>query len=219
MLKNLKFLKTHPKASRDISSRLVDKSKYRDISLEFGEMYFDGPREYGYGGYVYDGRWLSIAQEIISHYDLKPGDRVLDVGCAKGFLVRDLLFSCPGLNIFGLDVSTYAIKNCHPDVIGRLHLGNATSLPFPDNSFKLALSINTIHNLGLEDCKTAINEIQRVSPDNSFIQVDSYRNEAELAAFEDWMLTAKSYFKPEEWLEIFSSLGFTGDYDWTIVEG
>ena len=87
---------------------------------QFGREYFDGTREQGYGGYRYDGRWLPIARDIAAHFALKPGDRVLDVGCAKGFLMRDLMQVVPGLEAWGLEISQYAIDECHPDVRGRI---------------------------------------------------------------------------------------------------
>jgi hypothetical protein len=46
------------------------------ISRQYGFEYFDGPREYGYGVYRYDGRWVAIAQDMVAHWNLKPGDRV-----------------------------------------------------------------------------------------------------------------------------------------------
>ena len=49
----------------------------------YGKEYFDGPREYGYGGYKYDGRWINVAKDIIKHFNLSKGQKVLDVGCAK----------------------------------------------------------------------------------------------------------------------------------------
>ena len=84
---------------------------------------------------------------MVEHFDLKPGDRVLDVGCCQGISGQGLLKVCPGLEAFGLDISEYALMQCEPEVIGRLHLGNAIELPFPDNSFKAVISLNTIHNL------------------------------------------------------------------------
>ena len=86
------------------------------ISRQYGELYFDGPREVGYGGYRYDGRWVPIAEDFVRHFKLKPADRVLDVGCAKGFLVKDLMSVCPGLQAFGIDISEYALMHCEPDV-------------------------------------------------------------------------------------------------------
>ena len=129
-----------PKTKRNIQKRAEAKDPaVIAMAKQYGEMYFDGPREYGYGGYRYDGRWIPVAEDIVKHFDLKPGDRVLDVGCAKGFLVKDLMQVCPGLEVFGLDVSLYALMHCEPEVIGRLHLGTAEQLPFPDKSFDCVL--------------------------------------------------------------------------------
>ena len=133
-----------PRSKRNVTARAHAKTEeHIRISREYGELYFDGPREYGYGGYRYDGRWVPVAEDMIRHFDLKPGDRVLDVGAAKGFLVKDFMKACPGLEAFGLDISRYALMKCEPEVVGRLHLGTATDLPFPDGSFKAAISLNT----------------------------------------------------------------------------
>ena len=87
-----------PKPKRNLNARATAKTdEHIRISREYGEIYFDGPREYGYGGYRYDGRWVPVAEDMVRHFDLKPGDRVLDVGCAKGFLVKDFMKACPGL--------------------------------------------------------------------------------------------------------------------------
>ncbi len=216
--REVNLLTRYPRAKRNVKARLGNKEENRRIALQFGREYFDGTREQGYGGYRYDGRWLPIAEDIISHFSLKPGDRVLDVGCGKGFLVKDLMKACPGLEAFGLDISEYALLNCEPEVVGRLHLGNAVSLPFPDNSFKAVISINTVHNLERADCVHALREIERLAPGESYIQVDAYRNDVERQLFEDWMLTARTYGKPEDWITILEEAGYTGDYFWTILE-
>ena len=65
------------------------------IAKQFGEMYFDGPREYGYGGIVTMGAG-GRSPETSLRVSVKPGMRVLDVGCAKGFLVKDLMQETPG---------------------------------------------------------------------------------------------------------------------------
>lgn len=212
------LLARYPKAKRNVKARLGKKEENRRIALQFGREYFDGTREQGYGGYRYDGRWLPIAEDIIRHFGLKSGDRVLDVGCGKGFLVKDLMKACPGLEAFGLDISAYALRHCEPEVVGRLHLGGAVSLPFPDRSFQAVISINTVHNLERQDCVCALREFERLAPGKGYIQVDAYRNEAERQVFEDWMLTARTYGKPEDWVAILAEAGYTGDYYWTILE-
>ncbi len=206
------------KVRRNVAARMADKERAREIALRFGRDYFDGPREHGYGGYRYDGRWRPVARRIIEHFRLAPGHRVLDIGCAKGFLVKDLLEACPGLDVFGLDISPYAIEQCVAEARGRLVVGTADSLPFPDGAFQAALSINTVHNLEPDRCLAALKEIERVSPETSFIQVDAYRTAEEKTLFEDWMLTAKTYGSPEDWKGLFRAAGYSGDYHWTILE-
>jgi SAM-dependent methyltransferase len=208
-----------PKGRRNVAARTTAKTEeHIRISREYGEVYFDGPREYGYGGYRYDGRWVPVAHDFIAHFDLKPGDRVLDIGCAKGFLVKDLMIACPGLEAFGIDVSRYALMHCEPETVGRLHLGNAVDLPFPDNSFKAAISLNTIHNLERPDVIRALKEMQRLAPGRGFVQVDSYRTPEQRTIFVDWVLTAKFHDYPDGWRALFAEAGYTGDYYWTIIE-
>tara|TARA_A100000171_G_scaffold1261_3_gene1442 strand:+ start:11467 stop:12141 length:675 start_codon:yes stop_codon:yes gene_type:complete len=206
--------------TRDVSARMANKEENRKEAMKFGMAYFDGPREQGYGGYGYDGRWMTVAEKAVSRYDLRAGDRVLDIGCAKGFFVRDLLHGRVQIDGYGIDVSEYAIKNCHPDVVGRLHIGNALKLPFPDNSFDAVFAINILHNLDRNECIEALREIIRVSkrPDATFVQVDAYRDERELSLFEAWMLTAKTYCRPDEWEKLFEDAGYKGDYFWTILK-
>ena len=217
-MREINLLDAVPKVVRDLRSRKANKALNRRLALKFGFEYFDGTREQGYGGYRYDGRWVAVARKLIALYGLKPGMRVLDVGCAKGFLVKDLREALPGLEVWGIDVSDYALRNCQPDAAGRLLRASCAALPFADGSFDLALAINTVHNLEPAGCRRAIAELQRVAPRAAFVQVDAYRTAAEREVFEDWMLTARTYLRPAEWLEMFRSAGYTGDYFWTILE-
>jgi SAM-dependent methyltransferase len=207
-----------PQTRRDVAARASSKSPDMvAAACRFGREYFDGPRASGYGGYRYDGRWVPVARGIVAHFGLKAGDRVLDVGCAKGFLVKDLMAVCPGLEAFGLDISDYALMQCEPETIGRLHLGSCERLPFPDRSFAAVLSINTIHNCAREGVIRSLKEIQRVSLGRAFVQVDSYFDEAQRNLFLDWVLTAKFHDYPDGWRAVFAEAGYTGDYGWTLL--
>lgn len=218
MGKEKNLLDSLPRVHRDLERRQSTKTPESvEISRLFDKEYFDGPREYGYGGYYYDGRWRSVAQRICDEYSLTAGMKVLDVGCAKGFLVKDLMQACPGLEVFGLDISEYALMNSELETVGRLHLGNARSLPFPNDSFDLVISINTLHNLEETDVVTALREIQRVSKQYSYLVVDSYRNQRERELFQKWVLTAKFHDYPSGWLDLFRESGYVGDYYWTII--
>ena len=219
MLREVNLLDRLPKSKRNVKERGSAKTTEAiEISRKYGFDYFDGSRDFGYGGYTYDGRWIPVAQDIVSHFKLESGQCVLDVGCAKGFLVKDLMKVCPGLEVFGLDISEYALMNCEPEAVGRLHLGTAKHLPFPNNSFDAVIAINTLHNLERNDLVKSLKEIQRLAPGKGYVQVDSYNSSEQKEVFESWVLTAKFHDYPSGWLELFKEAGYTGDYCWTIIE-
>ncbi len=185
-------------------------------------VYFDGDRKYGYGGYYKDERWIPVADDIIKHYILLAGaysgagSKVLDVGCAKGYLVEELCDA--GMNAYGIDISKYAVQNCSMDMVGRIHHGNILNLHFPDNSFDLVLGFAVIHNIDERFLHLAFKEIQRISKGPCFITVDSYYNEKQKEQFEAWCLTAKSYGPPSYWLDKFAKFDYRGDWDFIIHE-
>jgi ubiquinone/menaquinone biosynthesis C-methylase UbiE len=213
------LLRSLPQSKRNIQKRADAKDPgVIAVAKQYGEMYWDGPREYGYGGYRYDGRWRSVARDVIAHYALKTGMRMLDVGCGKGFLVKDLMLECPGIEAFGLDISQYAITHAPPELTGRLHIGTAERLPFPDRSFDCVLSLNTVHNFPRARAIKVLAEIERVSRGKSFVVVDSYRTPEQKDIFESWVLTAEFHDYPDGWLRVFQEAGYTGDWNWTIIE-
>ena len=218
MNKELNLLESFPVIKRDISSRKANKEINRKLALKFSKEYFDGTREQGYGGYNYDGRWVKVATRIKEIFSLSDGDNFLDVGCAKGYLMYDIKKLFPKINVYGVDVSKYA-KSCADKLISKnISISNCKKLNYDDSFFKCVISINTVHNLERNDCFDSIKEIQRVSGGKAFIQVDAYRNENDLELFKDWMLTAKTYLKPQEWIDMFDKAGYTGYYYWTILE-
>ncbi len=213
----INFLESIKKSKRNILLRNKNKNlKVIKESKKFGKLYFDGSRKFGYGGYVNDGRWKRVAKKFIKFYKLKKSDKVLDIGCAKGFLVYE--FNKLGIDAFGVDISRYAINKSPSKIKKKLFISSAHSLPFKKNEFKLAISINTIHNLNLKNCKKAIKEIKRVSSKYSFIQVDAYTSEAQKKKFMQWVLTAKTHYYPKKWLKIFKEVNYDRDYYWTILE-
>jgi len=218
MLTELNLLNSFPKVQRDINARKINKIKNRELALKFGKEYFDGSRDQGYGGYVYDGRWVKVAKKLKTIFNLSDRSRILDVGCAKGFLLYDLYNLNNKFELYGIDISNYAKENSIDKIKKFINIGNCKNLNFEDNYFDCVVAINTIHNLEYDDCLKAIKEIQRVSNGKAFIQVDAYRDDQELELFKDWMLTAKTYLKPEEWIDLFRHAGYTGFYYWTILE-
>jgi ubiquinone/menaquinone biosynthesis C-methylase UbiE len=212
------LLKNYPKSKRDLSGRLESKSEeVRAIARKFGKEFFDGERETGYGGFSYHARfWQPVVPDLIKHFELTNQSSLLDVGCAKGFMLYDIQQELPEIHLQGLDVSEYAIANAKPEVKELLQVGNATELPFENNSFDTVISINTIHNLAKNECAIALQEIERVSRGKSFITVDAYRNDEERKRMEAWNLTAKTMMHVDEWKKFFNDVGYTGDFYWFI---
>ena len=171
----------HTATERDYLDRVnsVDKAWAAEKALNWGYDYWDGSRQTGYGGYKYDGRWKTVADQLIEKYKLKDGAKILDVGCGKGFLLHDLKSQNPEIEVAGIDVSAYALENAMESVKDNCHIGCASKLPFSDNAFDLVISINTLHNLGASKLWAALSELVRVSKSQQFICVESFRNEKE----------------------------------------
>ncbi len=212
-------MRRYPKAKRNYDDRAKRITEdQRQIARQFGKDFFDGDRLYGYGGYKYDGRWKPVVEDFAAHYGLTKDSAILDVGCAKGFMVRDWMELLPGANVRGVDISSYAIENADPAAKPFLQVADCASLPFPDNSFDLVISINTAHNLPLEGCKTALKEMMRVTRKHAFVVLDSWRNDLQRERLGQWNLTGKTIMHEDDWIKLFGEIGYTGDWDWFICE-
>jgi protein-L-isoaspartate(D-aspartate) O-methyltransferase len=210
----------HKTTTRDYLGRVNEfpKAEAAILAKQFGKDYWDGDRKVGYGGMRYDGRWRIVADNLAKHYKLKPGDRILDVGCGKGFLLYDFTQAVPGVEVYGLDISTYAIENAKEEIKPRLVEGHANHLPYPDQHFDLIISLNTLHNLYCYDLEKALKEIERVGKKNKYIVVESWRNEYEKANLLYWQLTCESFNTPAEWEWWFQKCGYTGDWSFIYFE-
>ena len=114
---------------------------------KFGKEFFDSesarPSE-GYHEYSFEKRYKylnSICNLLIRYGNPR---RVLDIGCAKGFLVW--MFREHRCQAWGVDISNYAIS-CASDTVKpylyRIDIDNE-NLPFPDNYFDAVTVIGTI---------------------------------------------------------------------------
>ena len=189
---------------RSIKNRII--ASYRDRD------FFDGDRSNGYGGYKYDGRWKSIAESMVSEYQLKSGSRILHIGCEKGFLLSDLLDLNSQFDLYGLENSAYAINNSMEQVRDKIRFSDYRNLDFKNGFFDLVIAIGPVYTLNLGDGIGLLKEIQRVTKKNSFITLGSYEKEEDFWLFRDWTLLGTTVLKQAEWLEVLKHVGFTGDY-------
>ncbi len=208
----------YPRSKRDVDGRGETKTpEDRLIARRFDREFFDGDRRTGYGGFSYSPRfWQPVVPTFREYFALTAGSSLLDVGCAKGFMLHDFREMIPGISVAGIDVSRYAIENSMEEVRPFLKIADARDLPYPDKSFSVVISITTVHNFDHQDCILALKEIERVGRGKSFITVDAYRNEEERLRMHKWNLTAKTILHVDEWRELFKEANFTGDYYWFL---
>lgn len=204
----------HKSTKRDHLARMMDKkAECAKIARKFDKDFWDGDRKYGYGGYKYDGRWKVAAEKLIEQYNLPSNAKILDVGCGKGFLLYEFKKLLPGCEVKGFDISKYAVDNAKEEVKKGLFVHKAQDIyPFKDKEFDLVFSLATLHNLPVNELKTALQETERVGK-NKYIMVEGYRNEEELFNLQCWALTCESFFRPEEWMWLFKEFGYSGDYE------
>ena len=216
--KEINLLKKYPKTKRDVNKRREEKTEeHRAIARKYGKDFFDGDRKVGYGGFRYDPKyWTEVVKDISNYYELKSGDKILDVGCGKGFMLYDFFKLNSQFDIYGIDISEYAIDNAKEEVKNFCKVANATDLPFADKSIDVSISITTLHNLEEKELVRALLEIERVTKRGSFITLDAYRNNEERDRMEAWNLTAKTVMHVDEWKQFFNDIGYTGDYYWFI---
>ena len=216
MGREVNLMVNYPRAKRNVKERGATKTEEdRQTARLFEKEFFDGDRKTGYGGFHYHPRfWQPVVPTFKKFYALTPESSILDVGCAKGFMLHDFQNAIPGIQVKGIDISNYAIENALEPVKGFVQVGDARNLEFEDNSFDLIISITTLHNFEEEECAKALQEIERVSRGHSFITVDAYRNEEERILMNAWNLTAKTIMHVDEWQAFFKKVGYTGDYYW-----
>jgi SAM-dependent methyltransferase len=212
----------HKATTRDYLARVNDpeypKARAAELAKQWGFDYWDGDRRINYGGYNYiAGRWAPVAKMMIEHFGLKSGSKVLDVGCGKGFQMFELTQVLPGLQVQGIDISSYAIEHAHADVKHLIKQGSAATLPYYDQEFDLVFSINTLHNLPNRDLDAALREMERVGK-HKYLCVESYRNEAEKANLLYWQVTCEQFNSPDDWAWWFELTRYAGDHSFIFFE-
>jgi SAM-dependent methyltransferase len=218
MGQEIDLLADYPRTKRNLDERAQQKTEEdRAIARQFGKEFFDGDRRHGYGGFNYMPRfWQPVIPAFRKHFGLDANSSVLDVGCAKGFMLHDMAELIPGITVRGVDVSSYAIDHAIEDMKPFVSVADAKKLPFPDKSFDVVISINTVHNLDREECGQSLREIQRVARKGAFITVDAYHDEEERKRMYDWNLTGRTIMHVDEWRQFFAENGYAGDYYWFI---
>ena len=196
---------------RTINHRIV--ATYRD------KDFFDGNRNYGYGGFKYDGRWKSVAEKICNEYKLNNSLSFLQIGCEKGFLLKDLKDKYKKMRIEGIETSNYAITSSIPDAKENIkHCNNYTDLEYGDSEFDFIFALGVVYTHNLTNAIKCLREIQRVGKGKSFITLASYENRDDYWLFKQWSLLGTTILRKDEWRKVLSHVNYSGDYSFTNAE-
>ena len=220
-MKEINFInKLHNSTKRNYVERMINDKVFCMLKAKkYGFDYWDGDRKFGYGGYKYIiDRWKPVAQNLIDEYKLTNKSKVFDVGCGKGFLLYEIKKLLPDIEIHGIDISNYGLKNSKEEISSYLKYGKAEEkYNFENNYFDLAFSLGTFHNLKLSDIRFAINELSRVSK-KQYIMVESYNNEEELFNLQCWALTCETFLSTDQWIWFLKEFGYSGDYEFIFFK-
>lgn len=212
--------KLHNSSSRNYIFRMNDhKAECMDVAKKYDQDYWDGDRRYGYGGYKYiPGWWAGVAKDLIKNYNLSNNSSLLDIGCGKGFLLQEIIKILPKIKLRGLDISNYALESANPKISPYLSKFDCRNyLNFLDDEFDLAISLGTMHNFKINELQISLSEIQRVSK-QSYIMLESYRNNQELFNLQCWALTCESFYDKSSWVWLYNHFGYKGDYEFIYFE-
>ena len=196
-------------------NRVVKRSlKNKLIAWGEDQEYYDGDRNNGYGGFNYDGRWLKLLPRIIKKFKLNNNSKILDLGCKKGFIMKDFKILLPKAKIYGIEDHKYPIENAEIEIKKNITFSKYYNIPFKDKYFDFVIGFSSIYKYNFADVVKTLNEINRVAK-KSFITVGSYSNNKEKEVFDKWTLLGTTVLHKKEWQELFRLVKFKGSYYFT----
>lgn len=128
-----------------------------------------------------------VARQVIAAMQLRPGERVLDLGCGNGWATRLIAQASPGVQAIGVDAAPKMIARAEAlhslTIRARYELGTFEKLDFKDGHFDRVFSMEALYYAS--DLAQAIRECFRVLKPGGSVEtlVDYY---AESAASEPW---------------------------------
>ena len=186
-----------------------------DSFNKFGFDYFDNDSNgLAYSGYRYDSRYGPVARKIKHAFNLSVGCKILEIGCAKGYLLKEMYDI--GLTVAGIDISDYAVANSHPAIKSFLLAGDFSmpniSARYQDSSMDLIISKEVLPHMTLDQIHATISEIKRISRSQSSILLqiqvaESSDAKDKILYFDPTHITleAKNY-----WIDLLASHSYEG---------
>lgn len=141
------------------------------------------PNQYDGWARVYDLLWrrymtqtLPVARRAAA---VRPGERVLDLACGTGELLRRVAEDTPEARLTGVDLAPGMVARARQKLSSvsgtRIDQADAHDLPFEDNAFDVIVCANTFHYF--THPKAVLEEVHRVlRPSGRFVVLDWCRD-------------------------------------------
>lgn len=162
-------------------------------SLEYDKSYFDGKQtrymhNAGYSVYIKTEIFLKRAKKIDELLSVK-GKSILEIACAKGYLVNELVGL--GADAIGFDVSEYAIGKAieeHPGISERFFVADAREKlkDYADEHFDVLIITNALCCFSDGELKALLLEINRISKRQFFIVTEAIKKFYNSRTLEEW---------------------------------
>jgi ubiquinone/menaquinone biosynthesis C-methylase UbiE len=113
----------------------------------YDEAYFEGRKSnywWTVGSYANMRQFPHWKEMLRLIRGFKKGGRLLDVGCAYGFLVNE---ASKHFEAYGIDISSFAVKKSKEHCNGNTFRASANSLPFRDESFDAITLVDTLEHV------------------------------------------------------------------------
>lgn len=214
LTKNNRKIKEREKILKNIDYKKIKLSNFRSY-LKFNKSYFDNKDlGIGYGSYKNDGRFEKSAIKFIKFFNLKKNSNILEIGCAKGFLLNE--FKKKGMNVFGIDASRYAVNKSSKNIRKKIKIHNIEKgIPFENNFFDLVVSKDTLPLIKKLKINKLIHEIIRVTKKekNIFLHIQGVSKENKAILLKKWEPTTQICWTTGQWKAKLKSLNYKGFYE------
>jgi len=153
-----------------------------------------------------------ITDQTLELMELRPSDRVLDLGCGTGWASRRMARMVPQGEVVGIDVADEMLRRAEQASSGfrnvRYLWGSAERIPVPDNAFDQVLSVESFYYYA--DQGKALDELRRVIAPGGrlFILINLYRDNHYSLLWVDELKVPVQVRSEAEYLDLLRQHGF-----------